>query len=34
MKVREELEHMVLLDLLGPVGGPDEDVGTLSLEPN
>jgi len=26
MKIREELEQMVVADLLGPVGGPDEEV--------
>jgi hypothetical protein len=25
-KIREELERMVLLDLLGPVAGPDEEI--------
>ena len=26
MKIREELEQMVLNDLLGPVGGPTEEI--------
>jgi hypothetical protein len=26
MKIREELERMVLNDLLGPVGGPEEEI--------
>jgi hypothetical protein len=25
-KIREELEQMVLKDLLGPVGGPEEEI--------
>jgi len=31
MKVREELERMVLKDLLGPVGGPDEEIEEQSV---
>jgi len=27
MKIQEELERMVLNDLLGPVGGPEEEKG-------
>jgi len=31
MKIREELEQMVLRDLLGPVGGPEEKVDEQSV---
>ena len=31
MKIREELERMVLKDLLGPVGGPEEEIGEQSV---
>jgi hypothetical protein len=31
MKIREELERMVLLDLLGPVGGPEEEIDEPSV---
>src|SRR5947199_9587432 len=30
-KVREELERMVLKDLLGPVGGPEEEIDEPSV---
>ena len=30
-KIREELERMVLLDLLGPVGGPEEEIDEPSV---
>jgi hypothetical protein len=30
-KIREELERMVLKDLLGPVGGPDEEIDERSV---
>jgi hypothetical protein len=30
-KIREELERMVLLDLLGPVAGPDEEIDEPSV---
>jgi hypothetical protein len=29
--IRQELERTVLSDLLGPVGGPDEEVGETSM---
>jgi len=31
MKIREELERMVLKDLLGPVGGPEEEIAEQSV---
>jgi Helicase conserved C-terminal domain len=31
MKIREELERMVLKDLLGPVGGPEEEIDEPSV---
>ena len=31
MKIREELEQMVLNDLLGPVGGPEEEIDEPSV---
>src|SRR5437773_8675681 len=31
MKIREELEQMVLKDLLGPVGGPEEEIDEQSV---
>ena len=31
MKIREELERMVLNDLLGPVGGPEEEIDEQSV---
>lgn len=31
MKIREKLERMVLLDLLGPVGGPEEEIDEPSV---
>ena len=31
MKIREELERMVLNDLLGPVGGPEEEIDEPSV---
>jgi hypothetical protein len=31
MKIREELERMVLSDLLGPVGGLDEEIAEPSV---
>ena len=31
MKIREELERMVLSDLLGPVSGPDEEIAEPSV---
>jgi hypothetical protein len=31
MKIREELEQMVLKDLLGPVGGPEEEIDEPSV---
>ena len=31
MKIRDELEQTVLNDLLGPVGGPEEEVGEPSV---
>jgi len=31
MKIREELERMVLKDVLGPVGGPDEEIEEQSV---
>lgn len=30
-KIRAELEHMVLADLLGPVGGPEEEIDEQSV---
>jgi hypothetical protein len=30
-RIREELEQMVLKDLLGPVGGPEEEIGEQSV---
>jgi hypothetical protein len=30
-KIREELERMVVRDLLGPVGGPEEEVDEPSV---
>jgi hypothetical protein len=30
-KIREELEQMVLKDLLGPVGGPEEEIDEPSV---
>ena len=30
-KIREELERMVLKDLLGPVGGPEEEIDEPSV---
>ena len=29
--IREELEEMVLKDLLGPVSGPEEEIGEQSV---
>jgi hypothetical protein len=31
MKIREELEQMVLKDLLGPAGGPEEEIDEQSV---
>jgi hypothetical protein len=31
MKIREKLEPMVLKDLLGPVGGPEEEIDEPSV---
>ena len=31
MKIRAELEQMVLADLLGPVGGPEEEIDEPSV---
>ncbi len=31
MKIREELERMVLNDLIGPVSGPDEEIAEPSV---
>ncbi len=31
MKIRDELEQIVLNDLLGPVGGPEEEIGEPSV---
>ena len=31
MKIREELKRMVLRDLLGPVGGPEEEIDEQSV---
>src|SRR4051812_32058363 len=31
MKIRDELERMVLADLLGPVGGPEEEIDEPSV---
>src|SRR5437762_3533356 len=31
MKIRDELEQMVLHDLLGPVGGPEEEISEPSV---
>ncbi len=31
MKIREELEEMDLNDLLGPVGGPEEEIDEPSV---
>jgi hypothetical protein len=31
MKIRAELEQMVLKDLLGPVGGPEEEIDEPSV---
>ena len=31
MKIRDELEQMVLNDLLGPVGGPEEEIDEPSV---
>ena len=31
MKIREELERMVLSDLLGPVSGPEEEIAEPSV---
>ena len=30
-RIREELEQMVLKDLLGPVGGPEEEIDEPSV---
>ncbi len=30
-RIREELEHMVLKDLLGPVEGPEEEIDEPSV---
>src|SRR5438132_1154190 len=31
MRIRDELEQMVLADLLGPVGGPEEEIDEPSV---
>src|SRR5215470_10393590 len=31
MQIRDELEQMVLNDLLGPVGGPEEEIDAQSV---
>ena len=31
MRIREELERMVVRDLLGPVGGPEEEIDEPSV---